>query len=680
MSSRRTLAIIAITALAAVRSSAAADPIAPDVRQLVRCQRALDGAGMSILVGRAERLGRCLDGWVRCGASADRDPACEARAVARCALDVAALARDQSRVVAAITRRCARVDVADVLAPGRLGYASRALACGPVDDAEGAACCAAWTYGCQVAALLGDVPPELDGLLAVDAGCAAGDDAAPPAVDSVTAELGCERGVRRARAGYARAVLPALGRCVEHMLACEVGEAACATAATRCARQHTAVVHAAGRFTGAVVEACGHVAAESAATPACIVGHALRDASPRAEDLLGRTALALDAAGCAPIAAMPTPMPTAAGGASPTTPATFGPTATATPRRSPVPTRTRTPVGPRTATPTPTVTVTPVPAAVVRALVVDPGRPSTVYAGLDVGGVFQSLDGAASWTALVAGLTDRAVRALVVDPQHHATLYAGTASGVFRSDDGAGSWTRLSAGLSTRDVQALAIDPAHPATLYAGTNGGGVFRSDDGAGSWTPLSAGITVRDVRALAVDPARPATLYAGTNGGGVFRSDDQAGSWSSTSLGASFAAARAVRALAIDPARPATLYAGTDGGGVFKSEDGGATWAPTSLATSFPTGRAVRALAVDRLRPTTLYAGTDGGGVFKSEDGGATWTITALVGSFAGAASVQALALDPSNTALLYAGTAVGAVFKSTDGGAVWSLTSAGLPARR
>jgi hypothetical protein len=89
-------------------------------------------------------------------------------------------------------------------------------------------------------------------------------------------------------------------------------------------------------------------------------------------------------------------------------------------------------------------------------------------------------------------LTDPLVSALAIDPSAPATLYAGTASGfspgVFKSINGGASWTAI--GPTTSYVNALAIDPSAPATLYAGT-GEGVFKSTNSGGSWTAISTGV---------------------------------------------------------------------------------------------------------------------------------------------------------------------------------------------
>ena len=81
---------------------------------------------------------------------------------------------------------------------------------------------------------------------------------------------------------------------------------------------------------------------------------------------------------------------------------------------------------------------------------------------------------ARGWFALDAGL-NTTVRAMLIDPQNPATLYAGTYAGVFRSTDGGVNWTAVNAGLTSHAVVSLAFDPHDPATLYAGTLGGGVF-------------------------------------------------------------------------------------------------------------------------------------------------------------------------------------------------------------
>jgi hypothetical protein len=100
----------------------------------------------------------------------------------------------------------------------------------------------------------------------------------------------------------------------------------------------------------------------------------------------------------------------------------------------------------------------------VRALVLDPITPGTVFAAIEGQGVLKSTDGAATWTDVSAGLEP--VRALAIDPITPAVLYAATVSGVFKSTDGGESWnpTGLTQGLQSVNV---------PLGLIGGTAGTG---------------------------------------------------------------------------------------------------------------------------------------------------------------------------------------------------------------
>ena len=70
------------------------------------------------------------------------------------------------------------------------------------------------------------------------------------------------------------------------------------------------------------------------------------------------------------------------------------------------------------------------------------------------------------------GLSALYVYTLAIDPGTPSTLYAGTYNGVFKSTDAGATWEALNTGWSGPPVSALAIDPAAPGRLYAGTEGG----------------------------------------------------------------------------------------------------------------------------------------------------------------------------------------------------------------
>ncbi len=150
-------------------------------------------------------------------------------------------------------------------------------------------------------------------------------------------------------------------------------------------------------------------------------------------------------------------------------------------------------------------------------LVIDPGNPSTLYAGTQSGGVFKSTNGGVSWNPVNIGLTDNTIYALAIEPAfgpfvglYNSTIYAGTAvDGVFKSTNGGATWNPANTGLTDGTIYSLLVDPINPHTLYAGTQFGGVFKSTNGGESWSASNAPFT--NVHGLAI--ATPFTLYAAT-----------------------------------------------------------------------------------------------------------------------------------------------------------------------
>ena len=100
----------------------------------------------------------------------------------------------------------------------------------------------------------------------------------------------------------------------------------------------------------------------------------------------------------------------------------------------------------------------------VTSLVIDRAMPSTVYAvysdGGDQGGggVLKSSDSGETWGAALQNLRMASVQTLVIGPGSPSQLYAATSAGVFTSTDGAASWTAINAGLPNVAVSDLSID------------------------------------------------------------------------------------------------------------------------------------------------------------------------------------------------------------------------------
>jgi len=349
----------------------------------------------------------------------------------------------------------------------------------------------------------------------------------------------------------------------------------------------------------------------------------------------------------------------------------------------------------------------------VNALAIDPVHPNTLYAaiGLTVsygGGLFQSTDGAASWSAVNGGLPDYLyIDSAAVDPLNPDTLYVAGDAGVFRSTDGAASWTRAG---SVLNVRSLAVDPLNAGTVYA-LNDRGILKSSDGGASWSVVSTDVAgSRDPYpwlVVAAGAGGESTVYSGGNARGAFKSSDGGSTWALANTGLS---ATWLDSLAIDPQNPRTLYAGAESG-LFKTSDGARSWTaapavqgipfwlaidpqnsgivyaatPDSVQKSLDGGQSWMelqlpsdsdsqyfwGLAIDGQNPGTLYASN-----FKSMDGGASWAKLAGFPGF-----ISALAVDPHNSGTIYAGSATGGedaeavsissgVLESVDGGQTWT----------
>ncbi|HEU5170222.1 MAG TPA: hypothetical protein VFU46_06775 [Gemmatimonadales bacterium] len=196
-------------------------------------------------------------------------------------------------------------------------------------------------------------------------------------------------------------------------------------------------------------------------------------------------------------------------------------------------------------------------------LAIDPGNPEVVYAALyarrrfpwqfiagadatdgkDLGGIFKSLDGGATWQKLTAGLPGRTQRiGLAVYPGNPQIVYAivqsdegGTsgiddghskAGGVFRSENGGASWTRVST-LNPRPFyfSQIRIDPANDKLIYV--LGFALHVSEDGGRTWREDRFKNVHPDNHDLVIDPRGPRRLLLGTDGG-IYQSVDSGAGW--------------------------------------------------------------------------------------------------------------------------------------------------------
>ncbi len=196
-------------------------------------------------------------------------------------------------------------------------------------------------------------------------------------------------------------------------------------------------------------------------------------------------------------------------------------------------------------------------------VVIDPSNPDILYAALyarvrtpwsftsgpdvtdgkDLGGIFRSTDGGATWKKLEKGLPGLTGRlGLSVYAKSPKTVFAivesyegGTSNidnnmskrgGVFRSDDGGESWARTSP-LNPRPFyfSQIRVDPENDQRVYV--LGFMLHVSDDGGKSFREEYFQKVHPDCHALAFDPRNTKRLILGTDGG-TYQSYDGGKRW--------------------------------------------------------------------------------------------------------------------------------------------------------
>lgn len=95
--------------------------------------------------------------------------------------------------------------------------------------------------------------------------------------------------------------------------------------------------------------------------------------------------------------------------------------------------------------------------------------------GFGTGHVFHTSNGGQSWQNISGNLPDMPVNALLYEPGDPTVIYAGTDLGVYRTDNDGASWSPFNNGLPNVAVFDLAGE-ANTGTLVAATHGRGMFR------------------------------------------------------------------------------------------------------------------------------------------------------------------------------------------------------------
>lgn len=291
---------------------------------------------------------------------------------------------------------------------------------------------------------------------------------------------------------------------------------------------------------------------------------------------------------------------------------------------------------------------------------IDPSNPDVIWVGTGenvsgrhVGwgdGVYRSLDGGQSWSAMGLARSEHIGRILVHPDTSNTILVAaegplwspGGERGVYRSEDGGETWTQVLDIDADTGATDLEYHPTDPSVVYAasyerrrsvwsfhaGGAGSGIYKSVDGGVTWRELTRGLPSADESVevgkigLAVTPADPdrvyATIEAGDGQQGFYVSLDRGESWERRneyiSGGTGPHYYQEIEASPIDPDRvyqtDVFLHATANGGHDFPI-----------LETARDKHSDNHALWIDPTDAKHLIAGTDGG-LYESFDDGQRW----------------------------------------------------------
>lgn len=232
----------------------------------------------------------------------------------------------------------------------------------------------------------------------------------------------------------------------------------------------------------------------------------------------------------------------------------------------------------------------PMDSLVIWSLRIHPRRPDVVFAGTRPARLFRSLDGGRSWHRLAAAIPEPCERLIFnrvttnqVDPNDPDSIWAGVEiGGLWHSGDGGETWSPIGRGLSSQDIHDLAfVRGVNGRRRMLATTNNDLNISDDGGATWQPqrIAERLPQRYCRGLAVGEDYPSVVFLGNgNGppgdtGSGWRSSDGGETWQPLTLPGTINST--IWSFAMHPSDPRRLYTHSCSGQVFVSRDGGEQW---------------------------------------------------------------------------------------------------------
>ena len=224
------------------------------------------------------------------------------------------------------------------------------------------------------------------------------------------------------------------------------------------------------------------------------------------------------------------------------------------------------------------------------ALAQDPDHPEVIYAGTRPAAFYRSRDEGQTWEQLAApgiqtfsniNMGPTRVTQILFDPYNHDTLWAMVEiGGAYRSLDRGNTWTLQTEGLLSGDMHGVAVvhNAAGEKIVYATTNRG-LHRSLDNGETWVFQPLDSPWQYTRAVVARADRDDILFL-TNGNGppgntgrLLRSRDYGASWQPVDLPGVLNSTP--WCVATHPQDPLLLFVVTNLGQLFRSTDGGESW---------------------------------------------------------------------------------------------------------
>jgi len=202
---------------------------------------------------------------------------------------------------------------------------------------------------------------------------------------------------------------------------------------------------------------------------------------------------------------------------------------------------------------------------------IDWSNSNVIYAGIQNGGFYRSINGGGSFTNINTPSSGAWVSPWMQHPTIANTIYAAT-NKVYKSADQGTTWVAISpvlAGIGAFTV--LAVAPSNPDFIYAG-NGSKLYLTKNGGTTWNDVTAGLPVAGNFLMSVavhdfDPSIAYVTFSGYNAGQkVYKTCSSGNSWSNISGTLPNLPANTI----VHQKTNNALYVGTDDGVYYLSDD--------------------------------------------------------------------------------------------------------------